>query len=230
MKRCPHCDTENVDVSTYCERCGTLLSNPTQYASSGLEHTTPSPREYEQLIASTVEYNVSSQSGYALPTDNYTAPPSPPPDYSNFSTYTFPPQEVIGERISPRSKTGAFIGTSIRTILYLVGAFIAAFGLFGTLLTLGSSDLAAGLALVSGFALLIVSIIILVVVLVWHKPPRLRWPTRILWLFGVTGGACIAAILENAAIGISSHDPLSNFIFFSITLLYGAAFAVIAVW
>jgi len=111
-----------------------------------------------------------------------------------------------------------------------VGAFIAAFGLFGTLLTLGSSDLAAGLALVSGFALLIVSIIILVVVLVWHKPPRLRWPTRILWLFGVTGGACIAAILENAAIGISSHDPLSNFIFFSITLLYGAAFAVIAVW
>src|SRR6266702_7815171 len=102
MKRCPHCDTENADTSTYCERCGTLLPDSLHY-SSEREYTTSSPRKFNLPLA---EYIIPSQSDFVLPMSNHTVPHPPSSAYMNYSSSTAPPQVALEEQISPRTNIG----------------------------------------------------------------------------------------------------------------------------
>lgn len=221
MIRCPRCDTENVDTSAYCERCGTLLPSSTQYASSEIEYTTPSPREYDLLISSTVEYTVPSESGYALPADSHAAPPPPPPPgYGNFSTYTSPPRAVVVERIAQRPGANVF-----SAILYFIAALIAAFGLAAILTTFGTDARIGGLILFFGLGLLVASVVIFV--RVRHHGGRLRWYQRLLWGIGAT---IVAFLFLGFEATIAVEGPVASFLIGSTILLYGFALAVIALW
>ncbi len=201
MIACPRCAFANTEQSQYCEHCGALLRNE----QASLE---------TQLV--------------------YTLLPPPPPAPSEYITPSlpagyglYPPPPPYDPMRSPSSRTGGIVSTIIRATLYIIGVFIAAFGLFGALAPTGRGT--TGIALLCGFCLLLVGIAILVILLVRQRVPRLRWWQRILGLVVVTVAALVVTIIQGASIGINSYDPVSDFLFGSIVCVYGLLLATVAI-
>ncbi|MBA2287435.1 MAG: hypothetical protein H0W02_18335 [Ktedonobacteraceae bacterium] len=197
---CPRCDFANREQSQYCERCGTLLRN-------------------EQTSRET-------QLGYSL------LPPPPPLEYITPSLQAegyalYPPPLPYDPLPSSPSRTAGIISTIIQAILYIIGTFIAAFGLFGALSPTGRGT--AGIALLCGFCLLLVGIVILVILLARRRTAFLRWWQRILGLVVITVAVLFLTIIQNSTIGINSSDPTSNFLFGCIVCGYGLLLATVAV-
>lgn len=202
MIACPRCAFANIEQSKYCERCGALLRN-------------------EQT-------SLQTQLGYTL----LPPPPPPPLEYitpslpaGGYPLYSQTP--LYGSIPGSPSRAGGIVSTIIRATLYIVGVFIAAFGLFGALTP--TSRNTTGIALLSGFCLLLVGIVVLVILLVRQRVPRLRCWQRILGLIVVSVVALVVTFIQYSTIGISSSDPVSDFLFGSIVCFYGLLLATVAV-
>ena len=199
MKQCPQCNFENIRNRFYCEQCGTLLPSSTS------QHIkTPSSRSQEYA---------SSPSQRALPSS------------SPISTPRFISSE---EPISPPpSRTQDVLYTTARAVLYLVGASIAAFGLYTLLSAFTRSAIIGFLSLFSG------SIIFLILAFILHRVPALHWWQRLLTILVATGGALVLLLLGAIIVGMqpsASIDKVANIVYGSIILAYGIVVAVAALW
>jgi hypothetical protein len=130
------------------------------------------------------------------------------------------PQAFMHQKIASRPGLGIF-----SAILYFIGAFIAAFGLLGTLATLGTHPLIKSIGFLLSIALLIASAVVFV--RIRGRFPILRWWQRILWILGATAAGFIALIIE----AIIVPDQLITTYFVDCAFfLYGLVWAAIAVW
>ena len=210
--QCPSCGFENVSSSTYCEECGTLLNLP-PYAVDQTEYHAPQTEYGAYNPPSPPPLNGNN----ALPEYNELPPPPPPTEYSSYGmqSQAFTNQQFI-------SRPGLAISSAI---LYFIGALIAALGLLVTVTTFSTSALTGGIALLLGIVLLIVSIIVFI--RRRGRFPLLRWWQRILWILGATLVGFIALIIE----AIIAPGPIvTNYIIGCVFILYGFAWAAIAIW
>jgi hypothetical protein len=208
--QCPSCGFENASSSTYCEECGTLLSAP-PYAVDQTEYQAPQTEYGAYTPPSPPPLNGNN----ALP--EYNELPPPPTEYSSYGmqSQAFTNQQFI-------SRPGLAI---FSTILYFMGALIAALGLLVTVTTFSASALTGGIALLLGIVLLIVSIIVFI--RIRGRFPLLRWWQRILWIVAITVGGFIVLIIETILV---PNPTVTNFFIGCIFILYGLAWAAIAVW
>jgi len=210
--QCPSCGFENVSSSTYCEECGTLLNLP-PYAVDQTEYHAPQTEYGAYNPPSPPPLNGNN----ALPEYNELPPPPPPTEYSSYGmqSQAFTNQQFI-------SRPGLAISSAI---LYFIGALIAALGLLVTVTTFSTSALTGGIALLLGIVLLIVSIIVFI--RRRGRFPLLRWWQRILWIVAITVGGFIVLIIETILV---PNPTVTNFFIGCIFILYGLAWAAIAVW
>ena len=210
--QCPSCGFENASSSTYCEECGTLLSAP-PYAVDQTEYHAPQTEYGAYNPPSPPPLNGNN----ALPDYNELPPPPPPTEYSSYGmqSQAFTNQQFI-------SRPGLAIFSAI---LYFMGALIAALGLLVTVTTFSTSALTGGIALLLGIVLLIVSIIVFI--RIRGRFPLLRWWQRILWIVAITVGGFIVLIIETILV---PNPTVTNFFIGCIFILYGLAWAAIAVW
>jgi len=128
------------------------------------------------------------------------------------------PQAFTNQKII--SRPGIF-----SAILYFSGALIAAFGLLGTFATFGTNQLIKSIAFLLSIALLIASVVVFI--RIRRRFAILSWWQRILWILGATLAGFIALIIE----AIIVPNPSVTTYFVSIVfILYGLAWAIIAVW
>ncbi len=199
MTQCPQCNFENIRNRFYCELCGTLLPSSTS----------------QQVKTST-----SRSQEYTTTTSPLTTPrPSPIsiPSFISEDEYITP---------SP-SHTQDTVYATARVVLYLVGAIIAAFGLYALLTAFTSSGIVSFLSLFTG------SIILLVIVFSLHQRPLLNWWQRLFGELAATGGAFVLLLIGAIIVGIQpaeSIDKVANIIYGSIILIYGIVVAVVALW
>jgi len=195
--RCPQCDFENLDTSIFCEECGSLI-NPTEYTleQNAYNAPPPPPLNGHQVLS---------------------PPLPPPPAYPPFEAQS---QLLVEQKIISRPGIGILSG-----ILYFIGLLIAATGVIGTIVNVGTSTPISGIALLSGIVLIIAGIIFFI--RIRKRFTILRWWQRILWIAGATVGAFIIL-----AIGISflQNTDASNILTGCMIFLYGLVWAAIAVW
>ena len=199
MKQCPQCNFENIRNRFYCEQCGTLLPSSTSQ-----QVKTPTSRSQEYA---------SSHSQIPI------APPSP------ISTPHFISRE---EPIAPPPyRTQDLLHTTARAVLYLIGAIIAAFGLYTLLSAFTHSAIIGFLSLFPG------SIILLILAFILHRVPALHWWQRLLIILAATGGTLVLLLLGTIIVGMQaaeSSDRVANIVYGSIILTYGIAIAIVALW
>jgi hypothetical protein len=157
------------------------------------------------------------QAGFPIP------PPAPleygtPPFISaGMHSALFSPQQMVPSR----SRMTVF--RVIRSIVYFIATFIAAFGLIGLIAAvLGESGSGAVLATFSGLGLLVVGVIIFVNMR--HRIPQLR-VAHFLWgILGVTVGMFMVLffVVSDAA----NTDLSFSYIF----LIYGVVLAATSLW
>ncbi|MBV9230371.1 MAG: zinc ribbon domain-containing protein [Chloroflexi bacterium] len=203
--QCPNCGFENTDPGPYCAQCGTPL-NVWQ----------PIPDQTE-VSAPEIEYGQYSVPPPPPLNGHETIPPPPPPP-SEYDSYSIQSQIFTDQKITPRPGIGVF-----SAILYFLGALITAFGLIVTIVAFGANM--GGIALLLGIALLIASVVIFI--RLRRRSPLLRWWQRLLWILGATLVGLITLIIETIAV----HNPTVTNIFIGcVFMLYGFAWAAIAVW
>ena len=204
MKLCPQCNFENIRNSFYCERCGTLLPSNKAQATK----TTAPARAQESMLPLLTLYT---------PTPLSPPPPSPSPG-------VVPPQQ--NNKSSP-SQTGTILNLAGRILLYLFGTLIASFGLFGFL----SAFMSEAADMVGFLFLLMSSIVILVIALILHRTPYLRWRQRLIGMLAVTGVIFIVLLMGAAVVSThtgGSKEP--SIIYGGITIIYGVVLAATALW
>lgn len=199
MTQCPQCNFANIRNRFYCEQCGTLLPSSTS----------------QQVKTSTFR----SQE-YSSPTSPLAMPPPSPISIPSFlsSEEHFAP---------PPSSTQDTLYTTARIVLYLVGAIIAAFGLYALLTAFTSSAIISFLSLFTG------SIILLVITCSLHRVPLLNWWQRLFGELAATGGAFVLLLIGAIIVGIQpteSIDKVANIVYGSIILIYGIVIAIVALW
>jgi len=151
------------------------------------------------------------------PEDNELLPPPPPIEYDS---YAMQPQAFTQQKITSRPGLGIF-----GAILYFIGALIAAFGLLGTMATFGTDQLIKSIGFLLSIALFIASIFVFV--RIRRRFAILRWWQRILWILGATAAGFIALIIEAI---IVPNQLVTNYFIGCAFVLYGLAWAAIAVW
>jgi hypothetical protein len=112
-------------------------------------------------------------------------------------------------------------------VLYLVGAVIAAFGLYTLLSTFTHSAIVGFLSLFPG------SVILLILVFILHRTPVLKWWQRLLTILAATGGALMLLLVGAIFVGLQpaeSIDKVANIVYGSVILTYGIVVAVVALW
>ena len=199
MTQCPQCNFENIRNRFYCEQCGTLLPSST---SQQVKTSTSRSQEYR-----------SSTSPLATP------PPSPLsiPGFLSSQAPVAP----------PASNTHDTLYTIVRIVLYLVGAIIAAFGLYALLSTFTPSAISSFLSLFTG------SIVLLVITFRLHRVPLLNWRQRLFGEIASTGGAFVLLLIGAIIVGIQPPDSIekiANIVYGSIILMYGIVVAIVALW
>ncbi len=122
--RCPYCGFENASSEVYCEQCGLLLQNNTQYEADQSVFITPPPYSPEQVSYREFPASPTEQSAYQdassytpdqpqytslvsniLAQPHYTAPPPPP---SNGHNTPLPPPIISRPAfIPPDTEYGA---------------------------------------------------------------------------------------------------------------------------
>ena len=153
----------------------------------------------------------------------YTPTPLPPPAPPRSPTLV-QPQQIVE---SLPARTSNVVDLIIRVLLYLVGTLIASFGLFGFL-----SAFMSEAADVVGFLFLFMSsIVIMVIALILHRTPYLRWRQRLVGMLAITGMIFIVLLLGAAV--VSMHTGVSkepSIIYGGIIIIYGVVLAAIALW
>ena len=188
-----------------CPRCGFESANSATYCEQCGTYLQPS-------------------SDYTQPQVNSTYPTPYPTEYSAPPSQTDPMQSEIysNQRIFP-SHPRITVFRVIRSILYFIATFIAAFGLLGIFNGLfGTGNRAEGLAIFFALGLLVAGVVIFLSLL--RRIPQLRLPQFILGVLGVTVGAFMALIL---AFALGANPDLS---FGLIFLLYGFIVAAASLW
>lgn len=208
--QCPHCGLENTSSSIYCEECGTPLNTPLYT----LDQT-----EYLEPQTDYSEYNAPPppplNGNHSTPEYDELLPPPPPVEYGSMQ-----PQTFTHQKITSRPGPGIF-----SAILYFIGALIAAFGLLGTIAAFGTDSLIKSVGFILSIALLIASIFVFV--RIRRRFVILRWWQRILWILGATIAGFIALIIEAI---IVPNQLVTSYFVGCVFILYGLAWATIAVW
>ena len=205
--QCPRCGFENISSSPYCEQCGTLI-NDTVFTLDQAEYSVPPPPP------------LNGHQKLPLP-----PPPQPEDDLApppiEYSSYGTQSQILTNQKIISRPSIGLF-----SAILYFIGITIADFGLIGTLTTIFGTDARiGGIGLLAALILLFASVVFFI--RVRGRYPFLRGWQRILWICGATLGAFVALIFE---VIIFSNQTVTNYFTGCVILLYGLAWAAIAIW
>jgi hypothetical protein len=218
MAQCPKCSLENNPTSPYCARCGTFLQREisTLYEDGALDYTILSSHNTPALPALT-------------PTSQNSAPVTPTPMMSTpqpFAPITQPPILPISQKqVLSQPQPRTFIHTLFSIIFYLLGALSFAFGVFIILMPFLNNARNALLFI----SLLLVSTVILIIMLIRHKTPRLRLRHLFLLVPGTT--ICGFIVLIGAAGILSlmhSTTMLAEYpVFGFIVALYGLIVAVI---
>ena len=137
-------------------------------------------------------------------------------------SYGMQPETFSNQKIFP-SRPSITVFRVIRSILYFIATFIAAFGLIGTFNALyGTGNRAEGLAIFFGLGLLVTGVVIFLSMR--HRVPQLRLAHFIWGILGETVGMVMAFILAYA---LAANPDLS---FSFITLLYGFVLAATSLW
>lgn len=229
MKRCQSCTYENAATSMYCERCGFLLD------ANSIDYTVPA-----QSIYSTVNEEVppppplSTPSVYTSGVDNnYYTPPQMGANQMNGTAYAYAPTNYAPNAASYADPTTAprrTIGGSIlSSILYLWGLFWAVLGFFA----IYSDDLNTGfLGLIISVGLLL-GLVILILLLIFYKEPRLKIRWRTLSALGVTVLGFFALFIGESLLMAQRYpqtvaDHMQNYYLGIPLCIYGLAMTVIA--
>lgn len=155
---------------------------------------------------------------------------APPPEMEYGGQSQAQSQVFAGEKIAQVRPHITFFRV-LRSILYVIAMFIAAFGLAGAFISIsnGKSQLWTGLGIFFGLGLMVAGVIFFM----RQRAPILRWTRFVWWLAGATVGAFMALILEFTLFPSSSSlstNPVEGFIFGCIILLYGLLLAAVALW
>ncbi len=199
MTQCPQCNFENIRNRFYCEECGTLLPSS---SSQQVKTSTSRSQEYTTTTSplSTSRPIPISIPGFLAPEEH----PEPAPFQTHNTLYT-----------------------TARIVLYLVGAMIAAFGLYALLTAFTT------LAIISFLALFPGSIVLLIVIFNLHRAPNLNWWQRLFGELATTGGTFVLLLIGAVIVGIQppeSIDRVANIVYGSIIMIYGIVVAIVALW
>ncbi len=214
MRRCPNCNYENEQTSSYCERCGNFLTSSMTYTD---------PEEARPTYRASGENSTPPSYGYQQPISDYQY--QAPAEYAQGAQFGY--QEATPLQIKPRTRTVGEIIFSI--VLYLWGAFCMVFGFAGGVLNQAPSGI-VGLAFILGCLL---GIILLIPILIFHKSFYLRWWVRLLLEAGITILALVALFIGVGILAMSMHytkTPLQYLILGSILMVYGFVVAALANW
>ena len=224
MTRCPHCNFENVQASSYCERCGKPLTVATNY-------TDPEAYKYT--------YKVPDEPPAPPPPYSYETPTPPPPygyetpasgyqaqaEYSQPASFGYQPYTATS--LPTRKRSGA--GITLSVLLFLWGVFSIAFGLSGGMLH-DASDTLIGLVFL---AACLIGLVVMIPVLIRRKNPYLRSGRRFLLAIGITIIATLALLIGVGALPNTMHFTdtfLQYYIMGGILVIYGLAIALLANW
>jgi hypothetical protein len=189
----------------HCPRCDFENDNAVIYCAqcgAYLQTSTPSTQ---------------SQVDFTIPSPSPMEYSTPPSVFYRMQSETFSNQKIFPSR--PRIT----VFRVIRSILYFIATFIAAFGLIGTLNALyGTGDRAEGLAIFFALGLLVAGVVIFLSMR--HRVPQLRLAHFIWGILGETVGMVMAFIL---AFALAANPDLS---FGFIILLYGFVVAATSLW
>jgi hypothetical protein len=131
--------------------------------------------------------------------------------------------EIISNQKILLSRPRITVFRIIRSILYFIATFIAAFGLIGTFNALfGTGNRAEGLAIFFGLGLLVAGVVIFLNMR--HRVPQLRLAHFIWGILSATVGMFMAFVLAFAL------APNPNLSFGFIILLYGFVLAATSLW
>jgi len=122
----------------------------------------------------------------------------------------------------PTYRTQDLLSITARAVLYLIGAIIAAFGLYTLLSAFTCSAIVGFIALFPG------SIILLIFVYLLHRSPALHWWQRLLTILAATGGTLVLLLFGAIIVGMQlteNMDMVANIIYGSIILMYGVIIA-----
>ncbi len=136
--------------------------------------------------------------------------------------YAYTPQVLERQEIFYESKLSHFF----RIMVYIVGIFFAAVGLFGAFTPQGTNDRVISIALFFMFAFITASVVI--AIRMRKRTSKLRWPTRFWWIGGDIAGFFMAAALVMAVGKLT--DPLPNYLFGITLMVFGFILAGIAWW
>jgi hypothetical protein len=212
--QCPRCSFENERISTYCERCGTLLQNFEEIEVAGqAEYKAPPPPPLN-----------GHNPPPPPPANDYTAPPtvdeasSQPPIVEEWGGMSTPFYN------NPDIQTTGSIGV-FGSILYFLGVLIIAFGVFAILVTFSSGASVGVIGLLLSLVIVIASIVLFVHLL--HHIPRLRGWQRILWLVALTAAAFTLLVIS---VIVSPSKAFTSVVTSCVIFFYGLAWCIIALW
>jgi hypothetical protein len=212
MTRCPDCNFENVQTSSYCERCGSHLAATTNYTD---------PEAYKHT------YRIPDEPPAPPPPYSYEAPASGyqvQEQYSQSASFGYQPSAAS---LQTRRRSGG--GITLSALLFLWGIFCIAFGLAGGMIH-NASDTLVGSVFV---AACLVGLVVMIPVLSRRKNPYLRSGRRFLLAIGMTLIATLALFMGVGALPNMMHFVdtfLQYYIMGGILVVYGLAIALLANW
>lgn len=208
MKNCPHCGKANDPSAFYCEACGQIIEKP---ANNDLYTVNKREEMYGVTHRSTPETLHTPPSYQETP--NYATPNSYDP-YGAQEIQTPYTQQAVGMQAPyyatpmysplPTEQKRSVGGIILSIVLYLFNLFWAVLGVFGFLTAFTSDNTMPTIALLVAFLL---GIMALVVIMIQHKKPRLKWWVRLLAFLGVM---IIGFIVLIIAEGLSSVVPAAS--------------------
>jgi hypothetical protein len=147
--------------------------------------------------------------------------PPPPPPLPSGIVYS---QQVVE---SLPARASSVLDITVRVLLYLTSTLIASFGLFGFLTAFMNTS-----AAIVGFLFLFMSsVVILVIALILHQVPYLRWWQRLVGMLTVTGVIFVVLLIGAAIVSKQeSGSKAPDVIYGSIVIIYGVVLAATVVW
>ncbi len=213
MKRCPSCNYENPQTSSYCERCGSFLTSTTDYTD---------PEAYRPTYRASNETPAPPPPpyGYETPASQYQVPA----EYQQSEVFGYQPVTTAPQ---PNRRGGGAI--TLSALLFLWGVFCIAFGLAGGMLH-GAPDTTIGLVFIGTC---LIGLVVTIPILIARKNPYLRSGRRFLIAIGISIIAALAIFIGVGALPLMMHftdTPLQYYILGAVLVVYGFAITLLANW